>query len=259
MPLSQRSPSIRLLLLSLALALCSGSAPAAGAPLVDVRARLAYWDAAPSGTVASGDDRFDIDDDLGFGRNGGGMFSLSFEHPAPLLPNFRLHHVSLADSADATIQRTSRFGPVQFQRNEQVHSEYDVTMTGATFYYSPVNNWVSLDLGVDVRRLDVQVEMRNRTTGQGDRAGGTAVVPLAYVAARAQLPLTGAYVEGEINAISANGDSLQDLRAAVGWEPEGALGIEAGYRRFALDFDDVDDLSADVDFAGPYLAATLRF
>ncbi len=129
--------------LALAVSLAPAPAMAEVIPGIDINGQLGYWGAQPNGTVSADGDEIDVEDDLDFGRNGTNMLQIAFEHPVPLVPNVRLRHVSLDDSADGRIQHSASFGGADFTVNERVHSTYDLEMTDATFYYSPLDNWVS--------------------------------------------------------------------------------------------------------------------
>lgn len=241
------------------LLLVSTSSQAVGVPGIDFRAQVGYWGAEPSGTVASGDDDFRVQDDLNLDRNGSGFVMGELEHPVPILPNLRLRHRTLDDSATGTISTTREFGPVQFTNNQRVRSSYDMEMTDATFYYSPLNNWISIDIGLTARHIDLQVEVENQSSGQRDQAGGSIWLPMGHLGARFDLPLTGVYAGGELNAISVDDESMEDVRVTLGWQTTSNFGVEIGYQRMEFETDEVDDLRADVKFEGPYAAATVRF
>lgn len=243
----------------MALLITSTAAQAAGAPLIDFRAQVGYWGAEPTGTVASGDDDFRVQDDLNLDRNGSGFVMGEIEHPIPVLPNIRLRHRALDDQADGTVTTSRTFGSVTFSSNQRVHSSYDLEMTDATFYYSPLNNWISIDLGLTARHLDMQVELEDRSSNRREEAGGSVWLPMGHLAARFDLPLTGVYAGGEVNAVSAGDSSMEDVRVTLGWQTTSNLGVEIGYQRMAFETDEVDDLRADVEFEGPYAAATVRF
>lgn len=228
-------------------------------PLVDVRVGVGYWQPELSGEVASDGEDFDVEDDLDFEQDSTNLFEVGVEHPIPLLPNVRLRRLSLQDSATSTLTASRDFGPVTFAADEDVRSEYDLDMTDATFYYKPLDNWIALSLGVTARYMDFEVEIESRERDESERAGGAIVIPLAHVGLRADLPLSGFYAAGEVDAISAGGNSLHDARAALGWESARLFGIEAGYREMGLEIDDEDDLDADIDFSGAYVQANLRF
>lgn len=228
-------------------------------PLIDVHVGLGYWQPTLAGDVASDGKDFDVEDDLDFERNSTNMLELGVEHAIPLLPNVRLRHLALDDAADSTLTVSRTFGPVTFQDDEDIRSEYDLRMTDATFYYKPIDNWIALDLGITARYMDLEVELASRERDTREQAGGAIVIPMAHVGLRADLPLTGLYASAAVDAISADGNSLHDARAGLGWESARLFGIEAGYREMALDVDDEDDLDADIDFSGAYVQASLRF
>ena len=73
------------------------------------------------------------------------------------------------------------------------------------------------------------------------------------------LPLTGVYVGGEINAIEYDGSGMRDFDAHIGWQSDFLLGVKAGYSRLEVELDDVSGLDSDLEIGGPYLAATFRF
>ncbi|MEX1080438.1 MAG: TIGR04219 family outer membrane beta-barrel protein [Halofilum sp. (in: g-proteobacteria)] len=250
-----RSPRNTLLPAALALTLAPASAFAEVIPGIDIYGKAGQWGASPSGTISSGDDDIDVEDELNFDRNDTTLLELGFEHPVPLIPNLRLRHVDLSDSANGHISH--EFNGVVF--DEDVHSTYDLKMTDATFYYSPLDNWVSLDLGITARHLDAAVEIDSRATST-KRADGSVelTIPMGYAAVRFDAPMTGLYASGEIQAISYDDHKMQDVRAVVGWQPVDLLSIEAGYQQLSLEFDD-DDLAGDLEFDGPFVAASLRF
>ena len=252
--------SLRRLAAAIMLLLLPSLASANGvAPLIELRLDVVHWQPQPAGDVASDGDDFDIEEDFGFDRSRTNILEFGLEHPVPVLPNLRLRHWSLDDSETATLERERGFGPITFTESEDVRAAYDLATTDATLYWSPLDNWLELDLGATVRYLDAEVEVENRERDEREQVGGSLVLPLAHVGARANLPLTGLYVRGEINTLRAGGNALQDVRAGVGWEATRVFGVEAGYQRFSVELDDIDDLDADIDLGGPYVAARLRF
>jgi len=244
----------------LALAALPTTALAAGIPLVDVQAQAGYWEPTPVGTVSSDGDSIDFEDDLGFDSNGTATLLVGLEHPVPLLPNVRVRHFSADDEANGTVTATRQFRGITFSRDERVRSEYDLSTTDATFYWSPLNNWIQLDLGVTARRIDVDVLIESRDNpSRKESASGDVVIPLGHLGARFDIPLAGLYASGEIDIISVDDNSISDTRAAVGYQIIDNFEIEGGYRRLSLDIEEEDDISADTDFEGGYVAATLRF
>lgn len=247
--------------------LCFSLAPLAQAadvtPGVDIYAGGYGWDAQLSGTFASTDpaltneDDIDVEDDLGFGDNRNNIFYIGIEHAVPLLPNIRLRSADISDSSTAQVDRTFRYEGNLYTAGDTVDSRYQLDYTEATFYYSPLETGARIDIGLTARQFDAEFEVESRNTGQRGFVAAEATLPMLHLGVSANLPLTGVYVEGALDAVSYDGNSLTDARAAVGWRSDFALGLELGYQQLNLTLDEVDDLDADLDLAGPYLALSL--
>ena len=237
------------------LAALSAAPFAQAAPLVDVYAGGYAWSPDTSGSIASGSNDIDMEDDLGFDDSDQTVLYVGLEHAVPVLPNVRLRYMDLSDDASNTLVDPITFNGQTFAGN--VNSDYDMEMLDGTFYWSPLDNVVKLDLGLTVRQMDADFTI----TGAGQQATESAseTFPLAHGAVRANLPLTGVYVGGEINAIEYDGSGMRDFDAYIGWQSDFLLGVKAGYSRLEVELDDVSGLDSDIEIGGPYLAATFRF
>ncbi|MBF5057656.1 hypothetical protein Y5W_02950 [Alcanivorax sp. 521-1] len=244
--------------LTLMAALAAAAPATQAAPLVDVYAGGYSWDTETSGTIASsGNDDIDMEDDLGFDDTDQTVLFVGVEHAVPILPNVRLRHMDLSDDG-----RNTLIDPVTFDGETftgDVISEYDLDMLDGTFYWTPLDNVVKLDLGVTVRRMDAEVTIRSDSFGNAATEKADETFPMGHLAVRANLPLTGVYVGGEVNAIEYDGSGMRDYSARIGWRSNFLLGVEAGYSRMEIELDDVGDLDSDMEIGGPYIAATLAF
>lgn len=240
---------------------CLGLVPAvqaAEAPLVDVYAGGYGWDAQPSGTFSSTQTenfKIDMEDDLDFGSNRNNVFFVGVEHPVPLVPNVRVASASISDSSRSTITRQIDYAGGSFSADTDVNSSYQLDYTEATLYYSPWETVAQIDIGITARRFDAEFEIES--SSDRGRVEAKQTLPMAHAGVRAELPFTGFYVDGQLDAVSYNGNSLTDAKAAVGYRSNFALGLELGYRQMALKLDEADDLNADIDFGGPYLALSV--
>lgn len=239
------------------LAALSAAPFAQAAPLVDVYAGGYAWSPDTSGSIASGSNDIDMEDDLGFDDSDQSVIYVGLEHAVPVLPNVRLRYMDLSDDASNTVVSPITFNGEILAGN--LASEYDMEMLDGTFYWSPLDNVVKLDLGVTVRQMDADFSIRSRTVGNVASESASETFPLAHGAVRANLPLTGVYLGGEINAIEYDGNGMRDFDAYIGWQSDFLLGVKAGYSRLEVELDDVSGLDADLRMGGPYLAATFRF
>ncbi|MGB1495900.1 TIGR04219 family outer membrane beta-barrel protein [Alloalcanivorax venustensis] len=239
------------------LAALSAAPFAQAAPLVDVYAGGYAWSPDTSGSIASGSNDIDMEDDLGFDDSDQTVLYVGLEHAVPVLPNVRLRYMDLSDDASNTLVDPITFNGQTFAGN--VNSDYDMEMLDGTFYWSPLDNVVKLDLGLTVRQMDADFTIRSQTVGNVASESASETFPLAHGAVRANLPLTGVYVGGEINAIEYDGSGMRDFDAHIGWQSDFLLGVKAGYSRLEVELDDVSGLDSDLEIGGPYLAATFRF
>ena len=140
--------------------------------------------------MASGGANIDVQDDLGFNKADQNVLYLGVEHAVPLVPNVRLRYIDLSDSASNVISRSFTFNGQNFVANTRVATDFDLEMLDGTFYYSPVNNALKVDLGLTVRQMDGDLRLNSlegKTTLSIDET-----LPMLHAGARAQLPIPGA-------------------------------------------------------------------
>jgi outer membrane protein len=171
---------------------------------------------------------------------------MAFEHPIPLLPNIRLEKSSLSNTGNASTT-------YQFNGNT-TSGNFEATLdtTDAILYYRILDNWVNLDLGLDVRKLDGQF-----TIG-AESSSVSATVPMLYASAAFDLPLTGLSVGADYKVVSYSGSTYNDMRIRAAYE-FGVVGIEAGVRSTKIKISDVDNINTDLTFKGVMVGAFLHF
>lgn len=226
------------------------------APLVNVYAGAFTWNADVSGFVDTDGDRVDMEDDLGFDRSRQNVLYFGLEHFVPLVPNVRLRHMALSDSGRAT---TAGFVFDGQAFAGDVRSSFDLDMTDLTLYYTPLDNVVKLDAGLNVRRIDAEFDVRTEPAAIQGNETARETFPMLHLGARVNLPFSGFYAGGEINTIRYDGSRIEDYTARVGWVSDFLLGVELGYSHFNIKLDDISGLDADLEFGGPYLALSVSF
>jgi outer membrane protein len=233
---------------------------AADAPGIDIYAGAYSWETEPSGEFASGGEAISMGDDLGYGETRQNVLFIGLEHPVPLLPNVRLRQVDLSDSSSERLERSFTYDGTPFAVGQDVETFFQLDHTDLTLYYSPLDTVAKVDVGITARRLDAAFEIESSSpTPQEGAVAVEGTLPMLFLSVRGNLPLTGVYAGGELNAVSYDGSDLMDGRVNVGWRSDVGLGLELGYQQIDLELDDVDDLDADLEFGGPYLAVSLGF
>jgi outer membrane protein len=246
------------LLLASAITACTLSAAHADT-VFGIYAGAYNWKADYSGDIndTDADQNIDLEDDLGFSDESNTVFYIAVEHPVPILPNVRIQHTALDSSADGRLTRDFTFDDVDFSVGQDVATKIDFTHTDLTLYYEVLDNWVNLDLGLTVRKFDGEIEIVG--AGETAQVDIDATLPMLYVAAQFDLPLTGLSAGLSGNAIGYSGNTLLDLNGYLQYEFAFGLGLRGGYRTFSLKLDDVNDIDSDLTLDGYYAALTFHF
>lgn len=223
------------------------------------------WTPDYSGEITGDDallagDTISLENDLGFSDEDHQITWLAIEHPVPFIPNFKVVISDLEASADSTITRQLNFGGEVFQADEDVSTLADMSNTEYTLYYELLDNWINLDAGLTLRQYDGMVTLKTPATGTNVNAQEDLdfTIPLLYLKGRVDLPLTGVFVDGTVNIIGYDGDSISDTEVSLGYESEFGLGAKAGYRTFSMDVEE-SDFTADLEYTGAYVSVFYHF
>ncbi len=227
-------------------------------PLFDIEVAAAGWRGEFDGGMQAGATGFDLQDDLGFGKESYQFFVLGLKHPVPVLPNVRLQYSQLDTSARATLGQDIEFMDETFSTGTSVNSELDLTQIDGILFYNLWDTVLSLDLGLNFRYLDGEL----RLSGGGDSASASfsGVLPLLHGRARVDLPFTGFWVGAQVDGVAYSGNRLLESTLSLGWRAGLGLGVEGGWRRYELKLDDLDSLDkSDLDISGPYAGVSWVF
>ncbi|MDX1473225.1 MAG: TIGR04219 family outer membrane beta-barrel protein [Reinekea sp.] len=233
------------------LLLCS--APAFS-DVIGATVEASYWQGAYSGQVVSGSTEIDLENDLGFDDSGFLELAVSVEHPVPVLPNVRIEHIDLDETANGSF--TATFNNVSFTGD--VTTNLDLTHSDVILYYEVLDNIVMLDVGLNVKVFDGNLRIENESNGDTSDTKIDEFVPMLYAAADAALPFTGLSVGAELSAVKYSDNSLMDgkIRVRQGF---GLAFLELGYRQMSLEIEDVNDIDVDADISGAYISTGLDF
>lgn len=232
-------------------------ASVATADFIGLNAGAAYWNANTSGYFQYKGSQIDLERDLNYSdTNHTNFIWLSFEHPIPVLPNIKIQHTSLDDSATGTANVT--FDNKTY--NGLVESSYQLDQTDLILYYELLDNWVNLDLGANFKYLDGEVSIKDSANivGQSNESLSV-VIPMLYAKAKLDIPATGFSLESDLSYITYSGSQFYDFKAGVSYESSYGLGVTAGYRAQQLKLDDIKDAYSDIKIDGIYAGVFYHF
>ncbi|MDX1588913.1 MAG: TIGR04219 family outer membrane beta-barrel protein [Oleiphilaceae bacterium] len=243
-------------LTGVALLAAAGTANADVIPLVDVDVSVNSWKAAVSGDVRSGDDPQDLENDLGFDSYQQLGWQLRVAHPVPVLPNVRVRFTEFDETENG--QASSSFRGVDFT-NRDVRTTLDLSNFDYTLYYTAPLPVVGLDIGLNVKHFNGEVEIQDRNDeSRRERVNLNEYLPMIHAHGRVDLPLTGLRAGAEVNHVSYDGDSLSDVELYLGYSYDLFYG-QVGYRDFRVDVEASDDLEIDGEINGPFARIGVEF
>ncbi|HFQ60876.1 MAG TPA: TIGR04219 family outer membrane beta-barrel protein [Epsilonproteobacteria bacterium] len=223
---------------------------------------LGYYNHAPSGnalytTPLTGTaSSADLEDTLGWSDAQDVFLKAYFEHPLPFIPNVKLGFTKLSHDGTGAASLFSWGDIVNF--SGEINSQLDLRMTDVTLYYELLDNWIELDAGLTGRYLsgDIQVD----TVLESENVSFSSWIPMLYAKARFNVPSTDFSLQFEANGISYQGATFYDYELSARYTLAVGLGLEAGYKAFHVDSDDLSSgLESNMDFTGAYAAVVWDF
>jgi outer membrane protein len=238
---------------------------ASALPLVDFYAGAYYWDQGVSGEVGAGTVA-DLENDLNLDAGGQNVTYFAFEHPIPVVPNVKLKNSEMSsDGAGSVGAGFVLGGEAPAGAVAAVNSKLDLTHTDYTLYWGLPLPIVTFDFGLTLRQFDGSMEMSGAYAAT---APLDVMVPMGYVKAGVDIPLTGLSLGGDVNVISYGDTGITDYDLNMTYVlpliPLLDVGITAGYRSFDLEINPDDfggsssDLTAKATIDGPYIGISLH-
>ena len=226
------------------------------ADTVGGEASLGFFNHDPSGEAAYKGDTVNLNDTLGFSEAQDIFLKAYLEHPLPLIPNMKFGYTALSHDGSSSVNNFT-WGKID-NFTGAIDSSTSLDMVDATLYYELLDNWAEVDAGVTLRYIDGDMGVSAATLS--DVAAFSTWVALLYGKARFNMPVTDLSFQLEANAMSYSDITTYDYELSARYTLMMGLGLEAGYKAFHLDSDDlVDGFYADIDFSGPYAAVIWDF
>ena len=228
------------------------------ADFVGVNIGTGHWSPTLSGSFNSDNSgsSIDLNDDLGINDKPQTSMVLTVEHPIPVLPNIRYQGFSLGSTGISTLNNDLTFNGKTSNSGDQVRSNFNLSHDDILLYYQLLNNWINLDMGVDLKRFNGEVELSGSDT---TRVDVDETIPMLYLSARYDFPFSGFYIGANINNFSLSDRNAEDSTVKLGYESNEGLGIEGGIKTFSLELDDASNLGTDIKYDGIFLNGYYNF
>jgi len=216
---------------------------------------LGFFNHQPNGNASYKGSAADMEDTLGFSEEQDIFLKAYLEHPLPVIPNIKLGYTTLSHEGSSSVGNFT-WGDTTY--NGTIDSSLSLDMTDVTLYYEFLDNWAETDAGLTLRYISGDMDVQSSVNR--DVADFSTWVPMLYGKVRFTLPVTDLSFQLEANAISYWDITAYDYELSARYTLALGLGLEAGYKAFHLDSDDlVNGFNADMDFSGPYAAVLWDF
>ena len=216
---------------------------------------LGFFNHQPNGNAFYKGNDADIEDTLGYSEEQDIFLKAYLEHPLPLIPNIKLGYTTLSQEGSSSVYDFT-WGDTTY--NGTIGSSLSLDMSDITLYYEFLDHWTEMDAGVTLRYMSGNMDVYNsRSSAVADFS---AWVPMLYGKVRLNLPTTDISLQLEANAVSYWDITTYDYELSVRYTLAIGVGLEAGYKSFHINSDElVNGFDADIDFSGPYAAAIWDF
>jgi len=235
------------------------------ADFLRVEGAVGAWQTAPTGSISyENNNAFDLVDQSGFDASTNMYAWVYLKHPIPVVPNVRIEYAEPKFTGDLK-QQIEWDGQVYATG----HNELSLRQYDAVLYYNILDNtlWSTIDLGLDVKYIDGNYQLVE-SSGTLDKIDQdfSIVMPMAYVRARVQIPVTNIGVEAIVRGIAYSDNAVVDaeikLDYTMDFVPIVQPGLELGYRyqQVKLDSSSIGlDANLDTTFSGVYGGIMVRF
>jgi len=197
-----------------------------------------------------------LEDTLGWRSNEDIFFKAYIEHPLPFIPNLKLGYIKLDYKGTNAVSLFS-WGDIGTYSGE-IDSTLGLNLTDATLYYELLDNWIEIDAGLTIRYANGSIDVT--TPLEKENVDFSTWIPMVYAKTRFNIPATDVSLQLEANAIRYDGTTFYDYELSARYTFTMGLGLEAGYKAFHLDSDDLTaGLKTDMDFSGAFAAIVWNF
>ena len=213
------------------------STTASADTVLGLYAEVNYWSATLDGDFGNGNSNGLLDSFQGENgdRDQHPIFSASFEHMIPLIPNvmLRQNNINYADARNLT--NNVDIGSATFDTSSPVAYNFDFSHTDIVLYYEILDNWVNLDVGLAAKKVQFEFDVRQGT--EVFHYENDETIPMLYGKAAFELPFSGWQVTAEGMALTFEDDSIEDISIELGYNFNSFAQVNLGYRQMVIDIE----------------------
>jgi outer membrane protein len=224
------------------------------------------WYQKPSGDMSfdksAHEDDLDLEDDLNYDDKWKAFGRLIVDMPL-FFPNIYLMYTPMKWDETGNKDVNFSFGGKDFQADIPFDSKlrlnhFDVGLFwGLPFIKKATSDVLNIDLGLNVRLMDVNAEVKQKVIGEIESESYFLPLPMLYTGVQIK-PLKYFALEFEGRGIGWSSHYYVSLIGRLKVKPYGPLFVAGGYRYDSVKID-YQDLDLDMEFQGPFAEIGLEF
>lgn len=229
------------------------------ADFIGVYAGAGTWNHTATGQVNNLGTDADMKKDFGFEDEFSNFSYVAVEHPFPLIPNIRLSRYSLESTGSKPVTASSEFtfAATDYTNGTSITTELSWDEQDTILYYEFLDNIVSFDLGLGVKKMDAKLSVT--TGGVTNTLEIEETLPIAYAMVGAMIPGTGISVSIDKTQTLTGDAKISQTNTKISYETAYLIGIEAGYRTSSINLDKYTSIDGKLEFTGPFANLLIHF
>lgn len=238
-------------------------------PLIDAEVAIGGWTQSPSGDLGyeaeSVNDKLDLEKDLNY-EDETVIFARA-KIKIPILPGVYVARTPMEFEGTGQKDFDFSFGGQDFDASVPFESKLTMDHWDVALYYGiPFLNLatigkLNIDLGINVRVLDIKAEVEQTDPNSGNlikiSENASVPVPMVFVAVQVG-PISRFSTEVEGRGIAYGGNEMLSIIGRIKINIFGPAYAAGGYRYDSFKIDE-SDVEIDTTFSGPFLEAGLQF
>lgn len=229
------------------------------ADFIGVYAGAGSWNHTAKGQINHLGTNTDLEKDFGYEDEFSNFVYIAVEHPFPLIPNIRVSRYGLGTKGTKTVTASSEFtfAGTAYTNGTNVSTELRWDEEDALLYYEFLDNIISFDLGLGVKKVDGEISVTSSGVSNTLRIEET--LPIAYAMAAVMIPGTGITISIDTTQTFAGDNDIVQTNTKVSYETSYLVGIEAGYRTSTMKLNNIDTIDGEMEFTGPFANLLVHF
>ncbi len=233
-------------------------------PLIDAEVAIGGWSQSPSGDIGymavSADDKLDLEKDMGY--DGDTKIIARAKLKLPIIPGIYIANTPMEFEGTGQKDIQFSFGDENFNGSVPFTSKLNMDHWDVALYYGiPFLNLatigkLNIDLGINVRLMDIKAEIEQTNIGKVSKHVSVPV-PMAFVAVQVG-PISKFSVEAEGRGVAYGDNQLISFIGRIKVHIFGPGYVAGGFRYDNLTIDE-SDVEIETTFSGPFLEAGLQF